>query len=110
MQTLQARQRHQPVTHHQVTGGNGVPLHVVETGIRGGKPIVFLHGFSQSWLSWRPQLYSELAEDYQLMALDLRGHGQSDKPQEGYSDCIQWADDVNAVSGAEGGTMWTVPA
>ena len=82
--------------HTHVTGGGGVRLHVVDTG-GPGRAIVFLHGFSQSWLTWRRQLWSDLSNDYRLVALDLRGHGQSDKPREGYSDGRMWAEDVNAV-------------
>ena len=40
---------------------------------------------------------SSLVEDHRLVALDMRGHGLSDKPREGYDDSKQWADDVNAV-------------
>jgi non-heme chloroperoxidase len=40
---------------------------------------------------------SDLAEDYRLVAMDLRGHGLSDKPREGYNDSKLWADDVNAA-------------
>jgi pimeloyl-ACP methyl ester carboxylesterase len=40
---------------------------------------------------------SSLAEKHRLVALDMRGHGLSDKPRDGYSDCKLWADDVNAV-------------
>jgi pimeloyl-ACP methyl ester carboxylesterase len=36
------------IEHHMVTGGGGARLHVVETGNSGGRPLVFLHGFSQS--------------------------------------------------------------
>lgn len=80
-----------------VTGGGGVPLHVVEAGNPRGRPIVFLHGISQCWLAWDRQLRSDLADDYRLVALDLRGHGQSGKPREGYADSRLWADDVDAV-------------
>jgi pimeloyl-ACP methyl ester carboxylesterase len=85
------------LTHTQVTGGGGARLHVVETGNRGARPILFIHGFSQSWLSWRHQMCSDLADDYRLVALDLRGHGQSDKPREGYADRTLWAEDIAAV-------------
>jgi non-heme chloroperoxidase len=86
-----------PMLHTQVTGGGGVRLHVVETGNRRGRPILFIHGFSQSWLTWRRQLCSDLANDFRLVAMDLRGHGRSDKPREGYDDRGLWAEDVNAV-------------
>ncbi len=83
--------------HRTITGGGGARLHVVETGNPNGRPILFLHGFSQSWLAWRRQMCSDLADDYRLVAMDLRGHGRSDKPREGYADCPLWAEDIAAV-------------
>ena len=82
---------------HTIPGGGGTRLHVVETGNPKGRPILYLHGFSQCWLAWSRQLNSDLARDYRLVAMDLRGHGLSDKPQHGYDDTKLWADDVNAV-------------
>jgi non-heme chloroperoxidase len=82
---------------HRITGGGGRQLHVVETGFPRGRPILFIHGFSQCWLAWRRQLNSDLADDYRLVAMDLRGHGLSDKPRADYNDSKLWADDVNAV-------------
>lgn len=82
---------------HRISGANGVQLHAVETGQARGRPILFLHGFSQCWLTWRAQLDSELARDFRLVALDLRGHGASDKPADGYADSRLWADDVAAA-------------
>ena len=82
---------------HRVTGGGGVQLHVVETGNQRGRPILFIHGASQCWLQWNLQMNSSLAESHRLVALDLRGHGLSDKPQDAYNDSKLWADDVNAV-------------
>jgi pimeloyl-ACP methyl ester carboxylesterase len=81
----------------RVKGGGGAELHVVETGDPAGRPILFVHGFSQSWKSWSRQMNSDLADDHRLVAMDLRGHGLSDKPEEGYTDSKLWADDVNAV-------------
>ena len=83
--------------HRTVTGGGGTRLHLVETGNPDGRPILFLHGFSQSWLAWRRQMCSSLADDYRLVAMDLRGHGRSDKPRGGYADCPLWAEDIAAV-------------
>ena len=82
---------------HKITGGGGVQLHLVETGNPRGRPIVFIHGASQCWLQWSRQMESTLVEDHRLVALDMRGHGLSDKPRAGYDDSKQWADDVNAV-------------
>jgi pimeloyl-ACP methyl ester carboxylesterase len=62
-----------------------------------GRPIVFLHGLSSCWLTWSRQLCSDLTTDFRLIALDLRGHGLSEKPRDGYADSRLWADDINAV-------------
>ena len=80
-----------------IPGGGGCRLHVVETGTRGGQPILFVHGISQSWLSWSAQLRSGLERRYRLVAMDLRGHGLSDRPATGYDDSKLWADDIDAV-------------
>lgn len=83
--------------HTHVTGGGGVQIHVVEAGNPRGRPIVFLHGTSQCWLTWSRQLASDLAETYRLVAMDLRGHGRSERPRGGYADSRLWADDVAAA-------------
>jgi len=85
------------MTSHKIAGGGGTQLHLVETGNSKGRSILFLHGFSQCWRAWNRQLRSDLADDYRLVAMDLRGHGLSDKPREGYDDSSLWADDVNAA-------------
>ena len=84
-------------TTHKVTGGGGAQLHVVESGSEEGRPILYIHGFSQCWLAWSRQMNSDLAQDHRLVAMDIRGHGLSDKPLQGYDDSKLWADDVNAV-------------
>lgn len=83
--------------HHTVTGGGGVRLHVVETGNPSGQAILFIHGWSQSHLSWSRQLDSPLSERFRLVSLDNRGHGDSDKPPDAYGDSRLWADDIQAV-------------
>jgi non-heme chloroperoxidase len=85
------------MTSHSITGGGGIQLHVVEAGNTRGRPILFIHGFSQCWLAWSRQLNSSLADDHRLVAVDLRGHGRSDKPSDGYGDSRLWADDLDAV-------------
>lgn len=54
-----------------------VRLHVAIAG--SGPPIVFLHGFPQSWYCWR-NVMQALASDYTCIAPDLRGYGASDAP------------------------------
>ena len=85
------------MTSHKVAGGGGVQLHVVEAGNPAGRAILFIHGGSQSCLAWSRQLDSELARDHRLVAMDLRGHGLSEKPRDAYGDSRLWADDVRAV-------------
>lgn len=82
---------------HRIKEGGGISLHVVDAGNAQGRPILFIHGFSQCWMTWIRQLNSDLANDFRLVAMDLRGHGSSDKPRHGYDDSRLWADDVNAV-------------
>jgi pimeloyl-ACP methyl ester carboxylesterase len=48
-------------------------------------------------MAWSRQLSSDLADNYRLIAMDLRGHGLSDKPREGYSESRLWADDIDAI-------------
>jgi non-heme chloroperoxidase len=59
--------------------------------------VLFLHGLSQCRLAWERQLRSDLGRDLRLVAVDLRGHGRSEKPQDGYGDSALWAADVHAV-------------
>jgi non-heme chloroperoxidase len=86
-------------TIHTVQGGGGLRLHVREWGKADGPPILFIHGLSQSHLCWAKQYQSSLAEEFRLVAYDLRGHGMSEAPlePEHYSDGALWADDVAAI-------------
>jgi non-heme chloroperoxidase len=84
---------------HEVQGGGGLRLHVREWGRAGGPPILFIHGLSQSHLCWARQYESALADEFRLVAYDLRGHGMSQAPLEPvhYTDGRLWADDVAAI-------------
>jgi non-heme chloroperoxidase len=84
---------------HTVEGGGGLRLHVREWGRADGPPILFIHGLSQSHLCWAKQYQSALAEEFRLVAYDLRGHGMSQAPLEAehYTDGQLWADDVAAI-------------
>jgi pimeloyl-ACP methyl ester carboxylesterase len=84
---------------HTVTGGDGLRLHVREWGNPDGPPILFIHGLSQSHLCWYRQYLSDLADEFRLVAYDMRGHGMSEAPlgQEHYARGRLWADDLAGV-------------
>ena len=75
---------------HHTTRANGVRLHYVMGGE--GDPVVLLHGWSQTWRGWR-KVMPALAERHTVIAPDLRGMGDSEKPQGGY-DGLTVAEDV----------------
>lgn len=58
---------------------NGIRLHYVTQGE--GPLMVMLHGFPEFWYSWRHQI-PEFAKDFKVVALDLRGYNDSDKPKD----------------------------
>jgi non-heme chloroperoxidase len=65
----------------QVTTSDGISLHYLEAG--SGKPILMIPGWSQTAEQFRHQL-DGLSDRYRVIALDMRGHGESDKPEFGY--------------------------
>jgi non-heme chloroperoxidase len=82
-----------------IEGFGGVPLNVAEAGQPGNPGVLFIHGNGQSYLSWHNQLNSDLADDFHIVAFDLRGHGGSGKPWniESYNRACIWAEDIAAV-------------
>lgn len=85
------------MTTHRIPGGGETELYVEETGPADAPSVLFIHGLSQCGQAWDLQLRSDLAEQFRLVTLDLRGHGRSARPAGGYGDSDQWADDINAV-------------
>ena len=63
---------------------SGVRLHYVEYGAPDGTPILFLHGWPDSWYSWS-RVLTLLPPSFRALAVDLRGFGDSDRPQSGYA-------------------------
>lgn len=62
----------------------GPLLHYAESGDRSGEPIVFLHGWPDSWFSFS-RVLPLLPTDVRTLAVDQRGYGESDKPDSTYS-------------------------
>jgi non-heme chloroperoxidase len=93
--------KNKPLT---VTTPDGLTISAQEWGNPSGPSIVFIHGFSQSHLSWMRQTDSELAKEFHIVTYDLRGHGNSDKPLDvaRYRDSKAWGDEVQAVIDAAG--------
>src|SRR3954468_12951859 len=67
------------VTHRRVDLGNGISLHCAEAGR--GPLVLLLHGFPEHWASWRYQVPALAAAGFRVVAPDLRGYGESDKPR-----------------------------
>ncbi|QQQ75497.1 alpha/beta hydrolase [Saccharothrix sp. 6-C] len=64
---------------HRFVETNGIRMHIAEQGE--GPLVVLLHGFPESWYSWRHQLPALAAAGYHAVAPDLRGYGQTDRPE-----------------------------
>lgn len=81
-----------------VKGSGDVRLSVHDWGPEDAQPILFIHGWSQSYLSWKYQIGDALPE-FRVVALDLRGHGSSEAPSgaSAYDNADVWAQDVEAV-------------
>src|SRR5262249_19746321 len=62
---------------HRTVRTNGVRLHCVVDG--DGPLVLLLHGFPEGWYSWRHQI-AALASRFRVVAPDLRGYGESEKP------------------------------
>ena len=83
---------------HLTVRANGAAFHVARTGQ--GKPLLLLHGWPEFWLTWEPVM-TRLADRFTLYAPDLRGFGDSDKP-EGPHGPEQHATDMLALMDALG--------
>src|SRR5215468_2146972 len=67
-----------PGVTHRVIDVDGLPVHIAEAGI--GPLVLMLHGFPESWYSWRHQLTALADAGYHAVAPDMRGYGQTDVP------------------------------
>ena len=65
---------------HRMLKVNGARIHAVEEG--NGPLVVLIHGFPESWYSWRHQLKALADAGFHAVAPDMRGYGQTDAPAE----------------------------
>lgn len=68
---------------HRFEPIKGVRLHYIIGGKAGGDTVVLLAGYPESWYAWR-KIMPMLAEHYRVIAPDLPGQGDSDRPIDGY--------------------------
>jgi pimeloyl-ACP methyl ester carboxylesterase len=64
---------------HRTIEANGLNIHYAEAGQ--GPLVLLCHGFPESWYSWRHQLQALAEAGYHAVAPDMRGYGQTDKPE-----------------------------
>ncbi|MFO1311492.1 MAG: alpha/beta hydrolase [Burkholderiales bacterium] len=74
---------------------NGLRMHYLVAGTS-GSPVILLHGYAQNSHMWRP-LMAELGKTHRVIAPDLRGFGDTAKPDSGY-DKKTMAQDVHALA------------
>jgi epoxide hydrolase A/B len=67
------------ITHRKVDA-NGTRIHIAEAGA--GPLVLLCHGWPESWYSWRHQLKALAEAGYRAVAPDMRGYGETDRPQE----------------------------
>ena len=65
---------------YKLLNGNGLKIGAAIEGE--GPLIVLVHGWPESWYSWRDQIPFLASLGYKVAAIDVRGYGQSDKPYE----------------------------
>jgi epoxide hydrolase 4 len=76
---------------------NGIRMHYVTQGH--GPLIVLLHGFPEFWYSWRLQIPFLADLGYTVVAPDLRGYNDTDKPRKGYDINTLLRDIVGLIKG-----------
>jgi pimeloyl-ACP methyl ester carboxylesterase len=75
----------------QFFDSNGVRIRYIVAG--SGEPIILIHPFAASAEIWEP-LVKDLSQNYQLIAMDCRGHGKSEKPHDPKQYGIEMVNDV----------------
>lgn len=81
-----------PGVHHRDVAVDGAVLHLAELGPTDADPVLLVHGWPQNWWCWN-RVAPLLADEYRCLMPDLRGHGWSSAPDDGYEK-EQFADDL----------------
>lgn len=79
----------------QLVPGSGVQINLRAIGDPEKPPLLLIHGIYDEWSSWN-LVYDDFAAEYRVYAVDLRGHGKSDKPERGYEP-TDYAADIASV-------------
>lgn len=85
------------------TGATGLTLVATETGPATGQPVLLLHGGGQTRQAWAATALALAKRGYRAVALDMRGHGESDWAPDGYYHVDAFAADLRVVVNAIGG-------
>ena len=104
-----------PIVQHRTVETNGIRMHIAEAGT--GPLVVLCHGFPESWYSWRHQLAALAEAGFHAVAPDMRGYGQTDRPDEidAYTllhlvgDMVGVLDALGAESAVIAGHDWGAP-
>ncbi|WP_231379301.1 alpha/beta fold hydrolase [Candidatus Solirubrobacter pratensis] len=82
---------------HRLVEVEGGRIHLAEEG--SGPLVLLVHGFPESWYSWRHQLPALAAAGFRAVAIDVRGYGRSSKPPEveAYRMLAHVSDNVGVV-------------
>jgi len=81
---------------HRWVDARGLRTHVALAGPEDGDPVVLVHGWPQHWWLWRGVIPPLVAAGYRCICPDLRGHGWTEAPRDGYEK-EQFASDVLAA-------------
>src|SRR6478672_376168 len=65
---------------HRTIKTNGIRMHIAEQG--SGPLVLLCHGFPESWYSWRHQIGALAEAGFHVVAPDMRGYGQTERPEE----------------------------
>lgn len=88
----------------QVLAGDGTQISYRTAGSSGNDNapvVVLIHGWAQSSRSWGDALVDDLAADHRVIAIDLRGHGDSAVPADDHLTAEDFGGDIAAVLDAE---------